>query len=791
MTSIGEVGIARDRGAMRELSLGRLAAGAVLGLLCLAVWVPFAPAMTNWGLDPSWMAGLNQAVADGRVFGRDVIFTFGPYGSVYSLTYHPATYSLMLVACMVLAAGHFWALARVFLRGRCDVFAAFVVVLLGLFSRDALLLTYPLLFVFALTGAEEEGSLRGGAWDRAGLVAAIAGLALLLLVKGSILPLVGFSVIAAVVTFVMTGAYVRLAVLVVVFAAALAGFWVWAGQPLDALPIYLAGLGRVISGYSEAMAVPGRPLDFVLFALVFVPALAAVLLQREALWIWGLRVAMLGLLGFVAFKAGFVRHDWHATIALATAIVLLAVVVTRLRVPLFVSTIWLIAALGAWFDTERANQHIPAHFLMLAKVKQAFVDPVLVLPELAQNPDYLKERHERTLAELQRQFRFPEFGGPADVYDFWQSDFLASGAAWSPRPTLQSYSAYTAYLARANAQHLEGEGGPEEIAFRITPIDGNYPTLADGASWPMLLGGYEPYDFRESFLYLRRRAGARALDMTLVGKGVTAFGEDIALLATRGPVFVRIAVSKTAYGKAKELFFKPENLRIEVTTADGRVRSFRYVSGMGEAGFLLSPLVENSTEMNVLYGHTDKLAKKRVVSFRLVAPSGPMREWGDAVGYEFRTIKPGRIASSSVRPAHAPVVAKEDAITGRSESAKGCFGGLDVLNDLYPAPASFRIDAILSVTGWLKVPNATRADPGAVFLTLTNKASGDEVWIETRRSPRLDVKTLMGDPFGPDLGYDAYADIAPYSGDHTLGVAWANGTEWGRCRSFERALSFP
>ncbi|WP_321503714.1 hypothetical protein [Breoghania sp.] len=791
MTIIGEVGAGEEPRAAQGLALGRLVAGGALGLLCLAIWVPFAPAMSNWGLDPSWMAGLNQAVAQGLVFGRDVLFTFGPYGSVYSLTYHPATHSLTLVACTVLAVGHFWALVHVFLRDRRTVFAGFVVVLLGLFSRDALLLTYPLLVVYALSERDDTASWRGGALEIVGQVSAIAGLALLLLVKGSILPLAGFAVIAAAVVFIMTGAVARLIMLVAVFCAALAGFWVLAGQPLDGLPTYLAGLGRVIAGYSEAMAVPGRAFDFVLFAAVFVPALAVALFQGGAFWRSGLRLAMLGLAGFVAFKAGFVRHDWHATIALATAVVLLATVVAQLRLPAFVSALWLIGALGAWYEVERANQQIPAHFLMLAKVKQGIVDPVLVLPELARNPDYLKERHERTLAELQRQFRFPEFGGPADVYDFWQSDLLASGSQWSPRPTLQSYSAYTAFLADANARHLEGVRAPQDIAFRITPIDGNHPTLADGASWPMLLAGYEPYDFRESFLYLHRRAGAAAPGMRPVGEGIARLGEDIAVPATRGPVFVQLSVSKTAFGKAKELVFKLENLRIEVKTADGRVRSFRYVSGMGESGFLISPLVENSTEMNALYGHADLLARKRVVSFRLLAPAGGMREWGDTVGYEFQSIDPARIAISPVRPAHAPVVAKADAIAGHTERTQSCFGGLDVLNDLYPAPPSFRIDAILSVTGWLKVPDGTRKAPGAVFLTLTNTASGQEVWIKTRRSPRLDVKTLMGDPFGPDLGYDAYADIAPYSGDYILGIAWANGAEWGRCPAFDRALKFP
>lgn len=45
----------------------------------LAVFVPFTPRMPGVGGDPSWEFGLNQAVAQGLIFGKEFVFTFGPY----------------------------------------------------------------------------------------------------------------------------------------------------------------------------------------------------------------------------------------------------------------------------------------------------------------------------------------------------------------------------------------------------------------------------------------------------------------------------------------------------------------------------------------------------------------------------------------------------------------------------------------------------------------------------------------------------------------------------------------
>jgi hypothetical protein len=91
---------------------GALAArylGGAIGVAALIVaalfLIPFAPSMPHAGLDPSWVYGVNEAVAQGRVFGRDLIFTFGPLASVYSDNFNPATDRIMMIGITVYALG--------------------------------------------------------------------------------------------------------------------------------------------------------------------------------------------------------------------------------------------------------------------------------------------------------------------------------------------------------------------------------------------------------------------------------------------------------------------------------------------------------------------------------------------------------------------------------------------------------------------------------------------------------------------------------------------------------------
>src|SRR3979490_2751051 len=83
-------------------TIGQLLFSVLLLITTICVFVPFSPSMPGEGLDPSWAFGMNQAVAQGLAFGRDIIFTFGPYASIYTTNFHPATDGLMVWSSLYL-----------------------------------------------------------------------------------------------------------------------------------------------------------------------------------------------------------------------------------------------------------------------------------------------------------------------------------------------------------------------------------------------------------------------------------------------------------------------------------------------------------------------------------------------------------------------------------------------------------------------------------------------------------------------------------------------------------------
>src|SRR5882672_1306548 len=68
----------------------------------LAVIVPLDPDMPRSGLDLSWVFSMNQAIKQNLSMGREIIFTFGPYASISTRSYHPATDNLMVFGSLLL-----------------------------------------------------------------------------------------------------------------------------------------------------------------------------------------------------------------------------------------------------------------------------------------------------------------------------------------------------------------------------------------------------------------------------------------------------------------------------------------------------------------------------------------------------------------------------------------------------------------------------------------------------------------------------------------------------------------
>jgi len=230
--------------------------------------------------------------------------------------------------------------------------------------------------------------------------------------------------------------------------------------------------------------------------------------------------------------------------------------------------------------------------------------------------------------ELRELFPLPHLDGSIDVIPSIQSRVLASGLDYRPRPSFQEYATYTPELLAANRVFIQGPRAPDRIIFGQEPgygsltIDHRYPNFAEGALWPDLMRLYSPECSFESFLVLRRRAVPSALRLGDLRHATAGFDEAVPVSTApfASATFAKIAVRYTLLGRIAALLFRPVPLRITVTFADGQQQSYRFIPGIGAAGFVVSPMVDDAAAFLRLAQGQEPPVVRRVAAFEIHAP---------------------------------------------------------------------------------------------------------------------------------------------------------------------------
>jgi len=594
--------------------------GGILVVACLLAFAPLYPSLPDAGLDPSWVLAMNQAVAQGSVFGRDIVFTFGPYSALYTQAYHPATYPWTLSLGLLLGLCY-GAMLLTGLRKHGNGWLWLYAVFLFLVdSRDALFFSYPLLLALVACKATlpvtDSRHLAFSQRARIDYVFAIASLGVLPIVKGSFLPLSVVAALAGFTLYWVKGERLFAPVFIVLPALTMIVLWHMAGQPVTALPDYFRSISPIISGFSEAMSSQaGRssPLQIAVYVsvalLILVPCVRErnnSVLHRTAL------VLCVGLFLFVAFKAGFVRHDSHALVA-GSALVLATIALKLFgiaRVPLPTLAIAIMAwALIHWIHVGTFLQQTSLYSLygvisgnrMGGRLQTAFV---------------------QRLDTVNAATSIPKLKGTTDIYPYDQSALISSGNNWVSRPVLQSYSVYTPDLARMNEAHLRGPRAPDNIVFRVAPIDGRFPTLDDGLSWPTMISRYAISTTDKNYIYLKKRPMPSEASETVVMQGSYHLGEQVDLPEGEHMLFAEIDVAPTLWGRLALIVFKSVPLDISVSLVDGSHHTYRFIPSMARTGFILSPLIESNTDfVHLAVGELRSLDGKKVKSIR-ITPKG-------------------------------------------------------------------------------------------------------------------------------------------------------------------------
>jgi hypothetical protein len=569
---------------------------AILLIACVILAFPPMIYPAEADFDSGWVIGLNMAFAQHMVFGRDILFSYGPLGFVLvpmdvgSNLYHAVIWRLFL-------HGLWWTsiwlvLSR--LPGRIEmVLFAAVCILSGLtrgldvssYDRSSILLLTATSFL--LLSYREQRLL----WA----VPAVIVSAFSLLGKFN----VGVAALALLVAWFAamlvqdhrrrTAAW--LAGLAGLYVATVALLFRIYGGPLDALPPFLKGSWLIATGFSAQMSLwlPWwHTCHMDKLAVLGMGVLTLIVLwklfrRRPAAAVF----ALLAIPVFFAYKAAIVRADWlHLYPALFLIPGMLAIAlcwqiggIERLAIRVLLV---LGCFAGASCGTLLFGPQI--YYSGLANLTAAF-RTTAPLTHLAGSPS-----QGRTGASIPIAWQQMIDCRTVDVYPCDIGLVYENKLNWWPRLVLQSYAAYHPYLDKRGAEHYSGPGAPEFILYRHVAIDFQNPCAVDPQTWLEILRRYDVAEASGELLLLKRRQEPRWAEASVLRQESVRLGERIEVSSRfSGRVVLEARLRLSAAGSLKSALYKTAP-NIVVEYEDGQSERFRTVWRNLEGGFLVNDL---------------------------------------------------------------------------------------------------------------------------------------------------------------------------------------------------------
>jgi hypothetical protein len=750
---------------MAESAMKKFAV-AMSAIAVILVLVPFEPSFPEGGLEWSWVYAMNIAVARGLQFGRDVIFTYGPLASMATGAYHPATDTITIISRLIFAAAVF----MVFL-GACDRkhqlwLLALPLVLSQRFGLDPIFMMLPPMFLLFCVRNSFSSTARAVT-----ILLSAAAFGLMPLVKGTFAPAVAICGSAALLILWRQDRRLVLGA-VAVFVATLVCGWLASSQNLDGLLNYFIAQQPIISGYSDAMSSNGAIDEVVVFAVVACLLLIALWISKErAPWFV---LGSVALIFFLAFKAGFVRHDAHAAVALY-GLLFLGFFIALWAPGRFSLAAFMVAAVACVLITSRYTERTSA--TMASAFTGSIATSIRGLHARVFNPTLFSERLAAANEKIRASMPLPRADGSADIYPIDLAALFASDIHWAPRPVFQSYSAYTPKLAQLNRDHVE-RSGPDRVFFRMSPVDGRFAPMEDGASWLPLLARYRATGFAGEFAVLDRRTDVSQVTETPIATLGGHLGEPISLQGLEGPIFIRIEVGPTIIGRLLNLAFKPPELRIALTYANGEHADFRYVAGMGATGFLLSPAVTTKEQFVALQSTVREgyFRSSLPVSFKIYEAESPGLAWRSLYAAKLSRLSiPGDEAADALLFAPPTKVASLGALKTTQDCAVDRINGVAPTSTAIPRNGNY-----LKLSGWGMVSGKDGVQADSFSLALVD-SDGSALVYPLKKLARPDVGAHFGHPGVTMVGFEGDLNITPAAGGREVRILQTLGREQYAC----------
>jgi len=585
--------------------------------LTFLIFPSFFYRLPESGLDPSWNISLHLAHKYKFIFGQDLFFTYGPLGVLNSrLPISVNKYFYLLFDAYFLATFIFVAI-KVFKSHFSFAIALFSLLAITVAMYEAHEQWFFFFMLFFLFSFLNEPGGKIGYLIQAALISIFCFYFKLGLGISSIV------IFVLTITYAVATKKISLKNYIILVLSYLLCIWLCAWVFNVDLKGYLQGSIHIINAYNDSMFVP-LPSHFFQFACAALAILGFVIFWILYRFIISIRkkeifknrdelfsYLLFTMAMYVLFKSAFVRPEGHHFLFFKSMSLVITILYLfspgKFERKITGIACWFVVIVSLWTVNNMSESFKPVKNLYNLSFIRLKIGEIKNYFDGLKNYDAEVAKSDKLLVQ-DNEFRKLIGNHSADIIPFEISKIYFNGLRYNPRPVIQSYSAYDAYLDDLNYKKYMSADAPDYIFFSTNSIDHRFPFFDETRTKLALINRYRSVTEIDGELLLKKRDTARDLiELKEKEKFTIKLGEDIAIKKSTYLQVTRLFVDYNAWGKFRRLVYQPPLIKIFLTLENDEVRSFRISKSILEDGIILNKFIDNELAFQLLMGSDGKL----------------------------------------------------------------------------------------------------------------------------------------------------------------------------------------